>query len=71
MKERLVDPGLLGDLLHAGAGGAAPDEHAARGVEDALLGERVRGGIGLPACAGGGLGGRRQGDASKVAGLIR
>jgi len=38
VEERLFDAGFLGDLLHAGAGRAAPDEHGARGVEDAFLG---------------------------------
>jgi hypothetical protein len=38
VKEGFVDAGFVRDLLHAGAGRAAPDEHGARGVEDAFLG---------------------------------
>ena len=40
-EERLVDAGLVGDLLHARAGSAAADEHPVCGVEDALLGVSV------------------------------
>ena len=52
MQQRLVDAGLGGDLLHAGAGGAAADEDGMRGVEDALLG------VAVPACVWPGPGGR-------------
>jgi hypothetical protein len=41
MKEGLVDAGLGGNLLHAGAGGAAADENHARRLENALLGVAV------------------------------
>jgi len=41
MEQRLVDARLHGDLLHAGARGAAADEDGVRGVEDALLGVAV------------------------------
>jgi hypothetical protein len=42
--ERLVDPGLGGDVLHAGAARPLADEDGARGVEDASLGVAVLGG---------------------------
>ena len=38
VKERLIDARLSGDLLHSGAGGAAPQEHRARGFEYTQLG---------------------------------
>ena len=41
VQQRLVDAGLGGNLLHAGAGRAAPDEHRVRRIEDALLGVAV------------------------------
>ena len=34
VKQRLVDPRLSGDVLHAGAGRSVPDEHGVRGVEN-------------------------------------
>ena len=43
IKERLVDACLIGDLLHAGAVDAAPDEDFVGGVEDAGFG--VGGGL--------------------------
>jgi hypothetical protein len=44
VEQRLVDAGLLGDLLHAGARGSVADEDGAGGVEDPLLGIRVASG---------------------------
>src|SRR5688572_16721508 len=62
MKQRLVDACLIGDLLHAGAVDAAPDEDVVGGVEDAGLGIRfglprrfnhlVRRAISMPALGG-------------------
>ena len=41
MQEGLVDAGLGGNLLHAGARGAAADEDRVRGVKDPVLGVAV------------------------------
>ena len=41
MEERFVDAGFVGDFLGAGAGAAAAEKDAVRGVEDALLGVGV------------------------------
>jgi hypothetical protein len=38
MKERLVHPCVIGDVLHSGAVDAAPHKHRVGGVEDAGLG---------------------------------
>ena len=41
VQQRLVDAGLFGDVLHARARRAMPDEHGVRGVEDPALGVAV------------------------------
>ena len=38
VKQRLIDARFPGDFLHAGSGGAAPEEHSARRIEDSLFG---------------------------------
>ena len=41
VEQRLVHAGFVGDVLHASARGASPDEHDVGGVENALLGVGV------------------------------